>query len=140
MELGCLQMLDPTQEHKFYNLTLKNGAVITSSGHVALKLFVANKLVIENGAQLTVRGKGHVGGTITKHGEQAQQGTSPSGNGKESIENNGGGGGGGYLDCGGGGGGYGSTGSNVEQGGKGGELYGDAMLSVLHLGAGGTTQ
>lgn len=108
---------------------------------------VKSGVFVASGAAIDVTGAGYRGGAggETANGSTGWDGESPSGLGNGDPYANGGGGGGGpgvNASGGGGGGGYGTAGENGFVGssghpGYGGGTYGDAQLTVLHLGAGG---
>ena len=127
--------------YSFENLKLIKGALLTVSEYNSetnqnggiLRIKCTN-LTLEDGAKITVNGKGYKGGKNMWYQGESYQGIA-----KESRLNNYGGGGGGAVGVvGAGGGGYGTNGMNgSNNGGRGGIAYGDAQLTVLHLGSGG---
>eukprot|EP01084_Bolivina_argentea_P260175 439274_1 len=103
-----------------WNIDRKYGGVL---------LIFCENIILENGAGITLNGKGYKGG------KRGHSGHSYKGTSKKTTKANFGGGG--YSDC-GGGGGYGSKGKDgLKYVDRGGNIYGNEQLSILHLGSGG---
>jgi hypothetical protein len=144
--------LDPTREHRYGTVEIKNGGLLTVSQNLSLTLNV-DILRIEVGGKLSLSGKGYLGGAPVPCVSDglAFQGDSVRGAGAKNRQNNGGGGGAGegsskFGSTGGGGGGYGTSGGpgsvNVYGGGNfpagcAGGVYGSQEITELLLGSGG---
>ena len=153
---GETVVLESRRVYNYTELRVEGTLTVTAQSEDArggfLLLRAAQTVITATGC-IDVAGRGYAGGAALPRELKgtAYQGASPAGGGARAQQPNGGGGGGGlgstqFGSTGGGGGGHGATGQPAapntysggnRPGGQGGQAYGDAQLSVLHLGSGG---
>jgi hypothetical protein len=142
---------------QYSSVTIADGATVrvaswggSSGGTIDWK--VQTTVQIANGASIDVTASGYRGASVLIAGNTSvggHDGESFNGTGDTSTNNNDGGGGAAdqtntSVGAAGGGGGYGSFGETraeliISANGQGGQPYGDAELTILHLGSGGGT-